>query len=211
VIKVPLDNRENLIKAVIDQSHRDDLNLKMSDFLTLTEQEIESNPIQALKLSSGEISTDLTASTASRFLSLPSGFSSSRKFSITIQDNEYVIRYVTPNKMHVRPDTGVPLNFTIRANQIEFDILPDDTYTLTVTYFQEFTPLVNPTDTNIVLTKYPSIYLYGMLRQAFVYSQDSEQESKYSALFFSAIDSANKREKDLMYGPSLQMSASWCP
>lgn len=206
-----LDTQENLIKTVIDYSHRGDLGTKMDDFIKLAETEMMSNPIEPLKLNLSEtISTDLT-DTVTRFLPLPTGFQSSRKFSITIDDDIYTLKYRTPSTLNIKDGTGTPCFFTIRANQIEFDIISDKAYTITFTYFAEFAPLTTLNQTNVVLTKYPNIYLFGCLRQVFLYAQDTQQASIYANEALSAISSANKAEKDGRYGPQPQMTTRWAP
>jgi hypothetical protein len=211
VIKMALDTQENLIKTVIDYSHRGDLGTKMEDFITLAETEMLSNPIAPLKLNISEEVSTVPTTTTSRLLALPSGFQSSRKFSIAIDDSIYVLKYRTPSALKINSNTGAPCFFTIRGSEIEFDRVPDKVYTVTFTYFAGFQPLTTANQTNIVLTKYPNIYLYGCLRQVFLYTQDTQQASIYANEALSAVDSANKAEKAGRYGPQLQMSSRWAP
>lgn len=206
-----LDTQENLIKTVIDYSHRGDLGTKMDDFILLAETEMMSNPIEPLKLNLGEKISSAPTTTTTRFLALPDGFQSSRKFTITINDGIHVLKFRTPSQLKIKKDTGTPCFFTIRGNEIEFDIIPDEEYPVTFTYFAEFQPLTSGNQTNIVLTKYPTIYLYGCLRQVSLYTQDTEEANKWSNEALSAIASANKTEKSGRYGPQPQMTSRWAP
>ena len=206
-----LDTQENLIKTVIIYSKRNDLGNRMDDFILLAETEMISNPIEPLKLNLGEKISTAPTDILTRFLALPDGFQSSRKFSITINDGIHVLRFRTPNQLKIKKDTGTPCFFTIRGNEIEFDIVPDEVYIITFTYFSEFQPLTTLNQTNIVLTKYPTIYLYGCLRQVALYTQDTEEANKWSNEALSAIASANKSEKAGRYGPQPQMSSRWAP
>lgn len=206
-----LDTQENLIKTVIDYSHRDDLGTKMDDFILLAETEMMSNPVEPLKLNLGEKISTAPTDITTRFLALPSGFQSSRKFTITIDEGIYGLEFRTPSQLKIRKGTGTPCFFTIRNNEIEFDIISDKVYAVTFTYFAEFQPLTASNQTNIVLTKYPTIYLYACLRQVYLYSQDNEEASKWSAESLSAIMSANKAEKAGRYGPQPQMTSKWAP
>ena len=206
-----LDTQENLIKTVIDYSHRDDLGLRMDDFILLAETEMMSNPIEPLKLNLGEKISTASTDITTRFLALPSGFQSSRKFSITIDESIHGLEFRTPSQLKIRKGTGTPCFFTIRGNEIELDIISDKAYTVTFTYFAEFQPLTSLNQTNIVLTKYPTIYLYACLRQVYLYLQDNEEASKWSIESLSAIMSANKAEKAGRYGPQPQMTSKWAP
>jgi hypothetical protein len=206
-----LDTYDNLVKSIIDYSHRGDLGNKIADFILLAETEMRSNPNEQLKLSTGEVVTEVVTSTAVNTIDLPAGFQSSRQFTITINERTTDLKYRTPDQLIERNDTGVPCFFTIRANKIEFDILPDQAYTVTITYFAEFAPLSELNQTNIVLAKYPNLYLFGALRQVFIYTQDTEQMIPYTSDFISAIASANLAEKALMYGPQPQVTVRWAP
>ena len=206
-----LDTQENLIKTIVDYSHRDDLGDRMDDFILLAETEMMSNPIEPLKLNLGEKISTASTDISTRFLALPSGFQSSRKFSITIDESIHGLEFRTPSQLKIRKGTGTPCFFTIRGNEIELDILSDKVYSVTFTYFAEFQPLTALNQTNIVLTKYPTIYLYTCLRQVFLYSQDTEEASKWSTEAISAISSANKAEKAGRYGPQPQMTSKWAP
>jgi hypothetical protein len=206
-----LDTYDNLVKSIVSYSHRGDLGTKIDDFILLAEIEITSNPDESLKLNLGEVIATASTVTTTRYLQLPSGFESSRKFSITFDDSIGGLEYRTPDQLVIRDGTGMPCFFTIRGNEIEFDILPDAAYTVTMTYFEAFTALSSTNQTNIVLTKYPNIYLFGVLRQVFMYTQDSEQEQKYSANFDIAIESANMKEHEARYGPQPQETVAWAP
>lgn len=206
-----LDTQENLIKTIVSYSHRDDLGDRMDDFILLAETEMMSNPIEPLKLNLGEKISTASTDITTRFLALPSGFQSSRKFSITIDESIHGLEFRAPSQLKIRKGTGTPCFFTIRGNEIELDIISDKVYSVTFTYFAEFQPLTALNQTNIVLTKYPTIYLYTCLRQVFLYSQDTEEASKWSAEAISAISSANKAEKAGRYGPQPQMTSKWAP
>jgi hypothetical protein len=206
-----LDTFDNLVKTIIDYSHREDLGTRVNDFILLAEAEMRSNPTEALKLNTGEVVSELLTSTTVKTIDLPVGFQSSRQFSITIENSIVDLKFRTPDQLVQRDDTGTPCFFTIRANKIEFDILPDQVYTVTVTYFAEFVPLSDTNQTNIVLAKYPNIYLFGALRHAFIYTQDVEQMVPYTSDFISAIASANLAEKSARYGPQPQVTVRWAP
>ena len=206
-----LSNYNDLVITVQDYAHRRDLGTKIDDFILLAETEMMSNPDESLKLNLGEVIATASTDTTTRYLQLPDGFESARKFSITIDGSIHVFRYRTPDQLVIRDDTGTPCFFTIRGNELEFDIIPDEAYTVTMTYFESFTALSSTNLTNIVLTKYPNIYLFGVLRQVFLYSQDNEREQINTTNFLSAISSANQLEREARYGPQPQQTVEWSP
>lgn len=205
------DTYDNLKKAVIKQTHRNDLNIKFDDFLAITEVEIRSNSESALLMNLNEKISTAPTSTTTRFLALPDGFQSSRKFTITIDDHVRGLEFRTPDQLTIRNGAGTPCFFTIRNNEIEFDILPETEYTVTTTYIADLTPLSSSNQTNDILTKYPNVYFYGCLKQSFIFSQDTEQASIYDGLFSEAINSANASEHSIKYPTQPQETTAWSP
>lgn len=207
-----IDTYDNLTKTISERIERGtSLDTEIDDFIRLAEIEMLSNPTESLKISEAETITELTASTLTRTLALPVGFKKSRDFSITLDSGIGKLAFRTPEQMEIRNDSGTPFFFTVQGLNMAFDIIPDIAYTVTLDYFKNFVPLTVLNQTNIVLDKYPNIYLFGALRQAFVRAQDLEQEQIYTSNFLSAIESANLSELEGRYGLQPQITQAWCP
>ena len=202
---------DDLRQKIIDQSHRDDLDLQIDDFIKLAETEMLANPEESLKLNDLEQIAELTTSTVSKFLALPADYQKARYVQITIDSDIYPLEFRTPSQLKGRSGTGTPCFYTVNANQIEFDILPDAAYTVTVKYISTFTPLDSTNTTNAVLTKYPNIYLYGCMAQVGSFTVQEQVEAFYYQKFFAAIKAANQAEKDIRFGSQPQMTAQWAP
>jgi hypothetical protein len=54
-------------------------------------------------------------------------------------------------------------------------------------------------DTNIALTRYPLLYLYGAMAEVFSHTRNIEQEVKYRQLFAAGIEEAQTAELDDLY------------
>jgi len=61
-----------------------------------------------------------------------------------------------------------------------------------LTYYADFEPLVEDSDTNIVLKRHLPIYLHGVLFQLFTMTDYAEKAAFHSALFVKAIRAANR-------------------
>lgn len=207
-----LDTYDNLFISISNRIERGtQLDTEINDFILLAEKEMLSNPTESLKISEAETIEDLSTVTSTRALALPTGFIKSRDFTITLSGGIGKLTYRTPDQMTIRNDTGTPYFYTIQGNSIYFDIIPEEVWTVTMDYFKEFTPLTVTNQTNIVLDKYPSIYLFGALRHAFIRAQDTEQEIKYTGEFASAIESANLAELQKRNGNMPQQTVGWAP
>ena len=199
-----LDNYDNLVKEVIDWSHRGDLGIKIPDFIQLAENAMYSNEVEVLTVRSME--TISTALTAGQYLLLPADFESARSVRLVTGDNGGELRFQAPEQMFKQVATGRPSFFTIVGDQIQFNRVPDSQYTIEFQYYKKATALSIANQTNDILTSHPSIYLFGALTALFGYSQDTEQQIKYNQMFISAIKGANKADKKGRYGPAPSMS-----
>lgn len=203
-----LSTYDELITSIIKWSKRQDLDLLIPDFIQLAEGEMFDNPNQILQIRASEKTSTATAvgtaPNASRFLALPPNFTNQRDFKITVSDSNLDLRYQSPSSMYIRSGTGTPCFFTI-TDEIELDVVPDQDYTLTMKYYAEFDPLTSTNQTNEVLTSNPNIYLYGALKQSFLYQEDINQATVYDGLFTDAIKGANRKSKAGRYGPAPAM------
>ena len=199
-----LDTYDNLVKEIIDWSHRDDLGVKIPDFIQLAENAMYSNEVEVLAIRGMEMT--LTSATTGQYVALPTDFESARSVRLVTGDNGGELRFQAPEQMRKQVATGKPTFFTIIGNDIQFDRVPDSAYTLEIQYYRKEPSLSTLVQTNAILTSHPSIYLYGALAQVYFFSQDEQQALKYTQLFISAIKGANKADKKGRYGPAPSMS-----
>ena len=199
-----LDTYDNLVKEIIDWSHRDDLGVKVPDFIQLAENAMYSNEVEVLAIRGMEMIS--TSTTTGQYVALPTDFESARSVRLVTGDNGGELRFQAPEQMRKQVATGKPTFVTIIGNEIQFDRVPDSAYTLEIQYYRKEPSLSTLVQTNAILTNHPSIYLYGALAQVYFFSQDEQQALKYTQLFISAIKGANKADKKGRYGPAPSMS-----
>lgn len=199
-----LDTYDNLVKEIIDWSHRDDLGVKIPDFIQLAENAMYSNEVEVLAIRGMEMIS--TSTTTGQYVALPTDFESARSVRLVTGDNGGELRFQAPEQMRKQVATGKPTFFTVIGNEIQFDRVPDSAYTLEIQYYRKEPSLSTLIQTNAILTSHPSIYLYGALAQVYFFSQDEQQALKYTQLFISAIKGANKADKKGRYGPAPAMS-----
>lgn len=207
-----INTYDTLVKTISSRIERGtSLDTEIVDFINLAEIEMLANQTESLKLSNAEKIATAVTTTTTRYLALPTGFQASRNFSVTIEGGVYGLEFRTPDQLVIRPETNIPLFFTIQGNQLAFDVIPNEVYTVTFNYFDKFTPLSVTNQTNIVLDSYPNIYLFGALRHAFLRAQDTEQYIIYTDNFAVAIDAANSAELEVRNGNQPQQTVGWAP
>jgi hypothetical protein len=199
-----LDTYNNLVKEIVDFSHREDLAGKIASFINLSETTMYANDVELLAVRSMETIT--TALTTGEFLALPADYESFRGIRLITPNNVGKLNYQAPQQMFNDAVPDRPSFFTIVGNQIQFNCVPDAEYTVQFQYFKKATPLSPTNQTNDILTSYPNIYLFGSLAALFGYAQDTQQEALYINKFIGAIRGANKSDKRGRYGPAPAMS-----
>jgi len=198
-----LNNFDNLVKSIINWSHRPDLGELIPDFIQLAENAMYANQDENLKVRSMEFIS--TSTTNGKYLALPDYYESARGIRLTVDGNPDLV-YKTPEAMKRRPASGLPQFYTILGNQIEFDRTPDTGYTIELQYYRKALPLTESNQTNEVLTDYPDLYLSGALVELFTHSQDYQQQQIYKQRFIAAIKGANKSDKRGRFGVAPQIS-----
>lgn len=196
-----LNNYANLKAAIRDKSHRNDMtDDRIDDFIDLAEADIW----QKLRIRDMDTRATASASTSDRYLALPDSFIKMRNLTTVVGGVTHQIKYVVPASMRVKTGSGRPRFFTV-TSQLEFDRVPDSAYVLEMQYFKKETALSDTNTTNAVLTNFPNIYFYAILKHLYDWTEQPEMELKYELKFEKEIVQSNKQDKKDGYGPAPQM------
>ena len=198
-----LGTYSDLVAQIISFSHRSDVANKIDDFISLAEDAMFANPNFPLQLRQMEVRAEATMG-ATRFLALPDGYLNMRRLKLNVGSDSCDVRYKAPDQMVIRSASGQPAYFTV-TSQLEFDRVPDSTYTVDMQYFATPTPLSSANTTNAILTNNPSAYLYGALWALFGWANDDAQEAKYLSKFLGIVEGINKQYRQGRHGPAPAM------
>lgn len=196
---------DDLVQAVIKWSHRKDILTLMPDFIQLAEHEMWNNAQTQLRIR--ETETVSSAATSARYLELPPSFEKARSVLLEVANGLNEVKFRAPQEMVRQISSGMPRFFTVVGNELEFDRVPDSEYTIQIQYYKKPEPITEDNQTNSVIAGYPNIYLYGVLSQVFLWSQDVEEAAAWTGKFQDAIKGANKADKKARYGANPAMSA----
>jgi len=178
-----------LKSEVIDWSHRTDIDSKMDLFTELAESVINKD----LRTIEMEKRTFITVDDA--FVDLPDDYIELRALELELTGRRAVLKFFTPQQLDIITSNGSgnPYGYTIQGNQIEIRPAADSSAPISgeITYIAEVPTLVTNAD-NIILDKYPLIYLSAMMIQVYLYTQDAEELSKWTESYNSQIKMANK-------------------
>lgn len=173
----------------------------------------ESNIARDLRLAVQEATTTLNFT--GRSVDLPSDFLEPR--NPFIDDNIRKFEYKTPQAIREASSWNngrVGAFYTLEANNSSPLTAGSLTWQMTIAspasvsspldvvinYWARFPALVNPTDTNWLLTNHYDIYLYAALRAASEYIQEDTLEDRYQAKYDRAIEQQNRHENRKRYG-----------
>lgn len=203
-----LDNFNNLKAAIKTWSHRDEIVGQLAnDCVTMAEQEIFFG-ISPLRLTEMVEETIISAST--RKLAFPDDMLELRNLSIEIDDCYYRLRNIPIQDIpDVDGDEDAPSAYAI-ASGFVFDVTPDKAYNFKVEYYKKPAALSDAEPTNIVLTKYPNIYLFGGIAAAQMYAREEEIANEYTIKMRDVIVRANSDAENLAYGSLPTISIDGC-
>lgn len=195
------DTFANLKIEIIEWSHRNDVDQKIDDFIDLVEKDMfkSTGSHEALEIRGQE--TTSTASVSTKYFALPDEYFAFRSIRLVLDSTGGTLRFKTQDALLRRSGTGRPNYFSV-GSQIEFDIAPDQAYTVEVNYYKKPTALSVSNQTNIVLDNHPEIYLNGALYYLFTYADDEAQANKYLQRYSEAINGANQADQEGRYGPA---------
>ena len=185
-----LGTYSGLQASVADFLERADLTAVIPDFIALAEADINSQ----FNLRDGDQNADLTAVVGSRFIALPTGFREGQNLWIVwTYGRGDPLRFVLPELLITYTAPGRPLTWCIDGTNVAFERPFDQAYSLTLRT-SNGVRLSDASPTNLLLTNYPNVYLYGALREAATYLKDSEALQIWSAKYQDAITMAKAKE-----------------
>jgi len=180
-------------------THRSDLTAYLDTFIDFAEARLNRD----LRVSQQE--TILTAS-ATQYITLPADFLAVRvinKQSNPVQE----LRYITPAEMDRIADGSTTLNYyTILGDSIKLQAASSTDVELT--YYAKIPALDGTNTSNWVLATHPDVYLYACLFEAYNWTQNEAQASKYAALFANGINMIRQADAQRKFGNSLSVRAA---
>ena len=135
-----------------------------------------------------------TLAVSSELTNLPSDFL--EVVSVYVDDDVRTpLQNMTANEANYRrKDSGEPWGYAIVKDQIKLIPTPDGSYNLSLRYIAELADLSADSDTNVILQRYPNLYIYGALRHAAVWAQDVALSQTYDVAYKEAQTAVEKAE-----------------
>lgn len=201
-----ISNYTQLKDQLLRYIHRDDFDTDFDIFIGMVESEIFNNPIEILDSNFLEVSADLVSVDGSKEFDLPADYLTMRSLRIDSNGVLSNISYKSPEQISYKSSTGLPTSYTIFANKIVLDIVPDEIKSFKLDYIKEFAGLTEINTTNEVLSGNPNIYFYGCMWAAKMLEEELNDAEFYYGKLIQAIKGSNKKAKRSRYGSNLAMN-----
>jgi hypothetical protein len=197
-------NYTELQASVAAYLGRSDLTAVIPDFIRFAEIRLARDLRTRTMLKSA---TAPTVATDAR-VALPTDFLEIR--DLFVQGNPRMpVTYLSPSAFtrDARADeSGLPVFYTVLAQEFQFAPIPDTVYTLEILYYARPTVLSNANPSNVFLANYPDALLYGALIEAEPYLINDARSQTWSTLYDRAIANISDADQGGEYsGIPLQM------
>lgn len=177
-----LDTYAGLKASVASWLKRSDLTSNIPDLIALAEARIARD----LRLRKQVVTTALTTTAGVQYVTLPTDFLEAENLTVNTTPPRS-ISVVTPELLDVKYPantwTGVPAVYCLLGDQMQFGPTPDAVYSISLSYYQRFTAFSADADTNWLLQKHPSIYLFAALAEAAPFLMNDERAAMWEAKY----------------------------
>lgn len=176
-----ITNYSDLQATIASYLARTDLTAQIPDFIQLAETRLRRDLRirQMLKV----VTTTMAGSDGT--VELPSDFLQMRDLHINT-DPIVVLKYESPSNFYRNTwstVTGIPVQYTILAQEFQFAPKPDSTYTLQMMYYAAPPYLSNTNTSNVFLANCPDLVLYGALGEAAPYLMDDARLQTWASMY----------------------------
>jgi hypothetical protein len=98
--------------------------------------------------------------------------------------------------------SGVPLQYTVLAQEFQFAPIPDGVYTLQMIYYATPPYLTTSNTSNVFLANCPDLLLYGALGEAESYLMNDPRLQTWAALYDRSLSALTVSDDQGEYGGS---------
>jgi hypothetical protein len=195
---------------------RDDLTLRIPEFITLAEAKFN-RVLFHPRMETRDTLTVNTLLTDPEFLDLPTDFQTMRMVRLPDEVGKPRLQFMSQTQMddyrYSRDNVaGTPVYFTIVGDQIELAPTPNEDMDVEVLYRANI-PALADNSVNWLLTMAPDLYLYGTLLEAAAYNPGDPRITIWAAGFQEVMDQLNTLgdRQSFDSGPSTVSLPGVCP
>lgn len=184
---------DELKTAAANWLDRGDLTDRIPEFIALAEADINSQ----FNIRTAESEETLVTTQGSRFAPLPTGYREPQALWLQWPSSagRQSLRFIMPEIMDVSTVASIPTAGGVDGSNIAFNCPISSTtdYTISLSMVGGVA-LSDAAPTNLILTQYPNVYLFGLLREAAPYLRDADAVSYWTGRYAEALNLAKAKE-----------------
>jgi hypothetical protein len=195
-----ITNYSDLKTTIASYLARSDLTAQIPDFIQLAETRLrrELRIRQMLKV----VTTATVAGDGT--VELPSDYLQMRDLHMNTNPIQ-TLGYQSPSNFYRNTNaaiSGVPLQYTVLAQEFQFAPIPDGIYTLQMIYYATPPYLTTSNTSNVFLANCPDLLLYGALGEAEPYLMNDARLQTWAAMYDRALTALTVSDDQGEYGGS---------
>lgn len=198
-----LANYTDLQAAMTNWLNRSDLSSRIPEFIALAEADIRRQLRDKKTTAALTLDADVATKTVGGLV----------KELVSLRYNTSTRKYALVEMTHTAlanvrgTASGAPRYYAFSDGILYFDVTPDSTYVMEITYIEKILALSGGSPTNYTLTNSPDIYLYGSLMQAAPFLEHDERVGLWEKMYTQAVERENIYRERLELGatPVMQL------
>jgi hypothetical protein len=195
-----ITNYTDLKATIASYLARSDLTAQIPDFIQLAETRLrrELRIRQMLKV----VTTATVAGDST--VELPSDYLQMRDLHMNTNPVQ-TLGYQSPSNFYRNTNaaiSGVPLQYTVLAQEFQFAPIPDGVYTLQMIYYATPPYLTTSNTSNVFLANCPDLLLYGALGEAEPYLMNDARLQTWAAMYDRSLAALTVSDDQGEYGGS---------
>ena len=195
-----ITNYTDLKATIASYLARSDLTAQIPDFIQLAETRLrrELRIRQMLKV----VTTATVAGDST--VELPSDYLQMRDLHMNTNPVQ-TLGYQSPSNFYRNTNaaiSGVPLQYTVLAQEFQLAPIPDGIYTLQMIYYATPPYLTTSNTSNVFLANCPDLLLYGALGEAEPYLMNDARLATWAAMYDRALSALTVSDDQGEYGGS---------
>lgn len=195
-----ITNYTDLKATIASYLARSDLTAQIPDFIQLAETRLrrELRIRQMLKV----VTTNTVAGDST--VELPSDYLQMRDIHMNTNPAQ-TLAYQSPSNFYRNTNssiTGVPLQYTVLAQEFQFAPIPDSNYTLQMIYYATPPYLTTSNTSNVFLANCPDLLLYGALGEAEPYLMNDQRLATWASMYDRGLSALTVSDDQGEYGGS---------
>lgn len=206
-----LSNYTELKASVASYLNRDDLTSTIPDFITLTENRLN----RELRVRANMTRAETTTTAGTAFYDYPSDLIELRNITYERSDSSITLSYLSPESVsreYGAVSSGSPRAYTNLGKLLKLAPTPDGAYVININYFGKLNALSDSVGSNNILAEFPDLYLFGACLEGAIFLNDTEQATRFNAIFEKALSEVKEAENAARYsGTVASMSVQGDP